>query len=182
LQNPLLLVKLQTLLKHYQHYWLNHVSFYPKVTKEFNLLSWDVICYTPFSDHGAWITAHPSCVLEPVCLDKSFIATLDANEYNRTQQALLTFSDHKLPSECVNALLPGFSLVSISPPPTLNPNPTSTPHIAQKPPKDLKVLCYMPDLVFICGVLHILDPNKICHHYWLSDVSFYPKVTKEIIR
>ena len=151
-----------------------------KSDKGINLLGWNVICYTPFSDYEAWITAHPSCVLEPVCLEKSFVATLDANECNRTQQGLLTFSDHKLPYECMIAHLAGFSLVSISPPPILNPNPTSIPHIAQKPPKDLKVSCYMPDFVFICGVLHVLDPNKTCRHYWLSDVGFYPEVTKEL--
>lgn len=70
------------------------------------------------------------------------------------------------------------------PPSTLNPkpNPTSTTYPAQKPPTDLKVLCYRPDFVFICGVLHVLDPNKTCCHYWLSDVSFYPQVTKELTR
>ena len=166
------------------HYWLDHLNFYPKVTKELNLFGWEVICYTPFSHREAWITAHPSCVLEPFRLDESFVARLDANERDRTHQVLLNFSDHKLPSERVNALLPGFSLVSISSPPTLNPNPTptSTPDIAQKPPKDLKVSCYTPDFVFICGVLHVLDPNKTCRHYWLSDVSFYPEVTKELTR
>ncbi len=70
------------------------------------------------------------------------------------------------------------------PPSTLNPkpNPTSTTYPAQKPPTDLKVLCYRPDFVFLCGVLHVLDPNKTCCHYWLSDVSFYPQVTKELTR
>jgi hypothetical protein len=152
------------------------------VTKELNLIGWEIISYTPFSHREVFITAHPSCVLEPVRLDEPFVARLDANELDRTHQALLNFSDHKLPSERVNALLPGFSLVSISSPPTLNPNPnpTSTPDIAQKSPKELKVLCYTPDFVFICAVLHIVDPNKSCRQYWLSDVSFYPEVTKEL--
>ena len=164
------------------HYWLAHVDFCPKVTKELYLMGWDVICYTPFSQCEAWITAHPSCALEPVLLDKSFVAKLDANELDRMQQALHNFSDHKLPYDCVNTLRLGFSMVFISSSPTLNPkpNPTSTTYPAQKPPTDLKVLCYRPDFVFICGVLHVLDPNKTCCHYWLSDVSFYPQVTEEL--
>ena len=67
------------------HYWLAHVDFYPKVTKELYLMGWDVICYTPFSQCEAWITAHPSCALEPVLLDKSFVAKLDANELDQMQ-------------------------------------------------------------------------------------------------
>jgi hypothetical protein len=69
------------------------------VTKDLNLIGWDVICYTLFSHSDAWIIALLSCVLEPVCLDKSFIATLDANECDRMHQALVNYSDHKLPSE-----------------------------------------------------------------------------------